>query len=60
MLCTVTLQRVVVALAPLATRLAPLAALVILFGVLVVLISFEAIRFAEVRDSARHSPATPA
>jgi low temperature requirement protein LtrA len=62
---TVTSQRVVVAitllaLAPLATRLTPLAALAILSGVLVVLISFEAIRFAEVRDSVRHNPATPA
>jgi low temperature requirement protein LtrA len=62
---TVTSQRVVVAiallaLAPLATRLTPLAALGILSGILVVLISFEAIRFAEVRDSVRHNPATPA
>jgi len=62
MLRTVTSQRVVVAvallaLAPLATRLTPLA---ILAGVLVVLISFETIRFAEVRDSVRQSPATPA
>jgi hypothetical protein len=48
------------ALAPLAIRLTPLLALVILSGVLVVLIGFETVRFAAVRDSVRHSPATPA
>jgi low temperature requirement protein LtrA len=65
MLRTVTVHRVVVAiallaLAPLATRLTPLAALAMLSGVLAMLVSFETIRFAAVRDSVRHSPATPA
>lgn len=64
MLHTVTASRVVVAiallgLAPVTTRLTPLVALAILSGVMVILISFETIRFATVRDSVRHSPPTP-
>jgi low temperature requirement protein LtrA len=61
---TVTVQRVVVAIAllalgPLTSWLTPLASLAILSGILVVLISFETVRFATMRESVRHSPATP-